>query len=235
MNYFDWSGQTASSQTRSWAEVETYAPLLDKYSRQATSYDRRWNIRWGEATLRAAIEAVPWSELSRVLDVGCGTGELERAVRSRLRSSFCLMGADISLAMLQRAHQKLRGVRGISWANAPAESLPFVEGAFDAVVCNNSFHYYRDPVRVLEEFRRVLRPDGQLILVDWCGDFWVNRLSQWALWAVHRLYLHRYALARCYGLDECETLLTSAGFRIDSAERLPIEWGWGVMVVRARC
>ncbi|MBI3933613.1 MAG: hypothetical protein HY316_02910, partial [Acidobacteria bacterium] len=54
--------------------MKAYQPLIEKYSRQATYYDRRWNLRWGEATLRAAVAAVPWNELDRVLDVGCGTG-----------------------------------------------------------------------------------------------------------------------------------------------------------------
>jgi ubiquinone/menaquinone biosynthesis C-methylase UbiE len=214
--------------------VKTYDALLEKYSRQATHYDRRWNLRWGEATLRAAVEAVPWNELGRVLDVGCGTGVLEHTVHPRLRPSLSLIGVDISLPMLQLARQKLNGATRINWTNSPAEHLPFAGGAFDALICNNSFHYYRQPLPVLQEFRRVLRTDGWLILVDWCNDFISCKLGQWGLRLAHHTYIHRYALSRIYGLKEFERLLKTSGFRVQSAQRIPLDLGWGIMLFRAR-
>jgi ubiquinone/menaquinone biosynthesis C-methylase UbiE len=221
--------------------MKGYEPLVEKYSRQAAYYDRRWNLRWGEATLRAAIDAVPWNELGRVLDVGCGTGALEQAVKERLgatppenRPGLSLVGSDLSLPMLQLARQKVDGTRRISWANAPAEQLPFASGAFDGLICNNSFHYYRQAMPVLREFHRVLRPQGQLVLVDWCNDFLTNRLSYWVLRLAHHTHIHRYSLSRVYGLKEFEGLLQAAGFRVGSAETVPMDWGWGVMVVKAR-
>ncbi len=222
--------------------MKGYEPLVEKYSRQATYYDRRWNLRWGEATLRAAIEAVPWNELRRVLDVGCGTGALEQALEERLRATqqagtrppLFLVGADLSLPMLQLARRKADGTPRISWANAPAEQLPFASGAFDGLICNNSFHYYRQAMPVLQEFHRVLRRDGQLILVDWCNDFLTNKLVHRTLLFAHHTYIHRYSLSRVYGLREFEGLLKAAGFRISSAEKVGMDWGWGVMVFKAR-
>jgi len=214
--------------------VKSYDALLEKYSRQATHYDRRWNLRWGEATLRAAVEAVPWNDVGLVLDVGCGTGVLEQAVQPRLRPSLSLIGVDISLPMLRLARQKLNGTDRINWTNSPAEHLPFAGGAFDALICNNSFHYYRQPLPVLQEFRRVLRPDGWLILADWCNDFISCKIGQWALRLAHHAYIHRYALSRIYGLKEFEGLLKTAGFRVQSAQRIPLDLGWGIMLLRAR-
>ena len=214
--------------------MKAYEPLIEKYSRQATYYDRRWNLRWGEATLRAAVEAVPWDELGRVVDVGCGTGVLEQVVRGRLRSPQHLVGVDIALSMLQLARGKLESTSRISWANAPAEHLPFRTGSFDGLICNNSFHYYRQPLPVVQEFRRVLRPGGQLILVDWCNDFLTTKLSYWTLRLAHILHIHRYAMNRAYGMEAMKALLASAGFRVESAERVPLYMGWGIMVLRAR-
>jgi ubiquinone/menaquinone biosynthesis C-methylase UbiE len=219
--------------------VKAYQPLVEKYTRQATYYDRRWNLRWGEATLRAAVEAMPWGELDRVLDVGCGTGSLEQAVmrgRSGNSKALQLVGVDIALPMLQLARHKLNEVGsgdGISWANSPAEQLPFASTAFDGLICNNSFHYYRAPQPVLAEFHRVLRPGGTLTLADWCRDFITPRLGYWTLRLAHHTRIHRYALSRVYSSREMEQLLGAAGFRVVKVQRVGMDWGWGIMVITA--
>jgi ubiquinone/menaquinone biosynthesis C-methylase UbiE len=213
--------------------LKAYQPLIEKYSRQATTYDRRWNLHWGEATLRAAVDAVPWQELERILDVGCGTGMLEQAVRGRLRPPQSLVGLDIALPMLLRAQQKLLASDRIRWINAPAEHLPFASGSFEGLVCNNSFHYYRQPVTVLREFHRVLQPGGTLVLADWCNDFPACKASYWLLRLAHHTYIHRYALSRVYGLEEMSELLFTAGFAVTAAERIKMDLGWGIMIFRA--
>ncbi|MBI3894704.1 MAG: methyltransferase domain-containing protein [Acidobacteria bacterium] len=207
---------------------------MDKYSRQAAHYDRRWNRPVGDVTLQVTLEAIPWEGLNRVLDVGCGTGLLEEAINSQRKPSRSVVGLDISLAMLRQAHGKLNGAPGVRWINAQAENLPFVNASFDAVVCTNSFHYYRHPLKVLQEFHRVVRPTGRLVLVDWCNNFLACKVSQWALQFVHRTGIHRYALERCYTMAECEDLLCRAGFHVELGRRVRIHWGWGVMVFRAR-
>jgi ubiquinone/menaquinone biosynthesis C-methylase UbiE len=213
--------------------MKAYQPLVEKYSRQADYYDRRWNLRWGEATLRAAMNAVPWEDLERVLDVGCGTGSLEEAVHGRLRPPQFLVGVDIALPMLQRAQQKLQDSESIRWINSPAEQLPFQSGSFDGLICNNSFHYYRQPLPVLKEFHRVLQPGGTLILVDWCYDFPGCKVSYWALRLAHHTYIHRYSLSHVYGREEMSDLLFTAGFRLSSAESVGMDLGWGIMILRA--
>ena len=214
--------------------MQVYAPVLEKYSRQATRYDRRWNRNFGEGTLEATIAAVPWKRAQKILDVGCGTGLLEATVRGRLHPRARMVGLDISLAMLEQAREKVNGAQGIRWANAVAESLPFPGACFDAVICANSFHYYRHPMRVLEEFRRVLEPGGWLVLTDWCADFLACKLGHWALQLADRTRLHRYAMQRCYDMEELEQMLAQAGFRIEMTRRVRMDWSWGVMVHRAR-
>ncbi|MBI4442535.1 MAG: class I SAM-dependent methyltransferase [Acidobacteria bacterium] len=214
--------------------MKSYNVLIDKYSRYATYYDRRWNRSFGDGILQAVLETVPWSGLGQVLDVGCGTGLLEEAVRNRVRQPVHFVGVDISLAMLQKAQQKLHHSSRFRWTTAQAENLPFPSATFDAVVCANSFHYYRQPVRVLEEIRRVLQPDGWLVLADWCNDFLVNKLGQLALRLAHSTYIHRYAMKRCYGMRQMEAMLASAGFHVDWGQKEAMDWGWGIMIYRAR-
>jgi ubiquinone/menaquinone biosynthesis C-methylase UbiE len=224
--------------------LKSYQPLVDKYTRQATYYDRRWNLHWGEATLRATVDAVPWNELRRVLDVGCGTGSLEESARAKLAvspdgksASLHLIGVDIALPMLQLAREKLNGTSGshprIHWANSPAEHLPFASGSFDGLICNNSFHYYKSALPVLMEFHRVLHPGGTLILADWCRDFITPKVGYWLLRFAHHTHIHRYALSRVYGSQEMQSLVTKAGFQAAAVERIGMDWGWGIMLLRA--
>src|SRR5262249_53905833 len=120
------------------------------------------------------METVPWSQLARIVDVGCGTGALEQAFEQANGSATglprLLIGVDLSLGMLQLARKKVSANGRVNWANSPAEQLPFASGSFDGLICNNSFHYYRAAKPVLDEFHRVLKPGGQLVLVDWCND-----------------------------------------------------------------
>ena len=122
----------------------------------------------------------------------------------------------------------------VSWNNALAEGLPFRTATVDAVVCANSFHYYRHPISVLMEFHRVLKPEGFFVLADWCHDFLTCKVGQWALRVAHQTGIHRYGLERCYGMEDFTRLLTSAGFQIEMSRSFEIDWGWGAMVYRAR-
>ena len=101
----------------------------------------------------------------RVLDVGCGTGALDEIILASLPACR-LTGADISLEMLSRARSRLMG--RATFVCADAEHLPFAEGFFDAVVCNDAFHHFPDPKRATFEMWRVLGRDGVLVM----GDEW---------------------------------------------------------------
>lgn len=207
--------------------MKAYAPVVDSYSRQALRYDRRWRL-YSDATIRATVDAVPWEHLQIILDVGCGTGSLEEAARVRPGSHICFFGVDVSVPMLQQARRKFSAANHRYWANAVAENLPFRDDSFDAVVCVNSFHYFRQPEEALKEFRRVLRPNGWLVLTDWCDDYLACKICDWVLRVVDHAHF------RMYDLKQCEELLTKAGFRVKLARRFKIDWLWGLMTYQAR-
>ena len=96
----------------------------------------------------------------RVLDVGCGTGQLAARIRRELHGRR-VVGCDFSHGMLR--HARARDVR-IPWVQGDAGQLPFRDATFDAIVSTEAFHWFPDPGRALAEFRRVLRPGGRLLL-----------------------------------------------------------------------
>jgi ubiquinone/menaquinone biosynthesis C-methylase UbiE len=94
---------------------------------------------------------------SSVLEVGCGSGEL----LSRLeRFGGRAAGVDLSKVALRLAVQ-----RGKRAACALAEDLPFKERSFDAIVGQHLIEHLPDPDGALLEWRRVLRPEGVLVLI----------------------------------------------------------------------
>jgi ubiquinone/menaquinone biosynthesis C-methylase UbiE len=94
-----------------------------------------------------------------VLDVGCGTGQL--TVRLRRELGCRVVGCDFSRGMLGQARR--RGPRQ-PFVQGDAQRLPFVDGAFDALVSTEAFHWFPDPDAALAEFRRVLEPGARLLV-----------------------------------------------------------------------
>jgi len=95
----------------------------------------------------------------RVLDVACGTGALTLAAVGRIRPGGAVLGLDANPEMLAVARRKPADVE---WHEGRAESLPFADATFDAVVSQFGLMYFDDPVTALREMQRVLRPGGRL-------------------------------------------------------------------------
>lgn len=110
-------------------------------------------------------EAVRWlagrldiGRRSTVLDLGAGTGKLTRAFVGRAGHVIAVEPGPEMLAQLRRAVPEAEGMLGA------AEAIPLPDGAVDAVVCGQSFHWFRTD-EALAEIRRVLRPGSGLGLI----------------------------------------------------------------------
>ncbi len=98
---------------------------------------------------------------ARVLDFGCGSGELARAMAKR---GWRVTGCDISREMLRTA-EAVPGGDKVSWrAIEPAAKLPFADESFDMAVASSVFEYISEPLSVLSEIHRVLVPEGRVLL-----------------------------------------------------------------------
>jgi len=160
-----------------------------------------------------------------VLDLGCGTGELASAIAAAgLRATGC----DISSEMLHRAATAAAGSSG-SVDLVPLDPgwqvLPFATETFDAVVASSVLEYVDDPVAVLRECRRVLRPGGVVLCTVPDPRHPVRRL-EWLLGVAARVPAVRLAGRRWPRLDSYVTYL-----RI-SRQRHSSRW-WHAAAVRA--
>ncbi|HEX3605320.1 MAG TPA: methyltransferase domain-containing protein [Candidatus Dormibacteraeota bacterium] len=130
------------------------------FDRAARIYDHGWLQRIAYRPGQDAVVAELCAAGSRrVLDVGCGTGILATLVRQRSRDTR-VVGCDLSLGMLRRAAERVRG----TWLQADALRLPLRDGVLDAVVSTQAFHFIPDRPAALREFHRVLEPGGLLVI-----------------------------------------------------------------------
>ena len=103
----------------------------------------------------------------RILDVCAGTGDLALACAVRQQGRGTVIGVDMTGPMLSVAQRKQRrGGLDVSWVQGDAQALPFANGTFDRVVIGFSTRNLSDLSLGLREMVRVLRPQGQLIVLE---------------------------------------------------------------------
>lgn len=207
-------------------ESEIELTVRDQYDQLADRYDRRWkNYITDTLTFFKT-----WANLSSdavILDVACGTGELERLLAAE-NPYQQIVGVDLSEQMLTKARQKLQAFPHVKFQQATVRSLPFPDHSFDVVISANSFHYFDDPSASLQEMQRVLKPDGKLVLLDWCRDGWLCQLFDFILKWID------LAHKQCYTQKELHNLLTSVQFQISRSTRVRLNLIWELMAVEAK-
>jgi ubiquinone/menaquinone biosynthesis C-methylase UbiE len=108
----------------------------------------------------------------RVLEIGCGTGNLALLVAHRYRGAT-VVGLDPDPLALGRARRKAtRGDLPVQWDLGSAGDLRYPDGSVDRVLSALMFHHLDEAEKhqALREIKRVLRPGGRLHLVDFGGN-----------------------------------------------------------------
>jgi ubiquinone/menaquinone biosynthesis C-methylase UbiE len=199
-------------------------PVVSEYSKAAKDYDTKWSF-YVDSTTRETMARLRMEPAARVLDVGCGTGELLSRIAAKYPAAT-LAGLDPVPEMLDMAKRKLSPAVDlrVGWAG----ELPWPDRSFDVVVSCNMFHYITHPVAAVKEMERVLVPGGQLVITDWCDDYLACRLCNLYLRLTSRAHYKTYRQA------ECADLLAHAGHAHPRIERYKISWLWGLMTAIAR-
>jgi demethylmenaquinone methyltransferase/2-methoxy-6-polyprenyl-1,4-benzoquinol methylase len=187
--------------------------------------DRRWRLK----AARECLSIHP----QRVLDLGCGTGDLAIGIARLVDAAVELVGIDYSLPMLERATGKAKDLADNkpAFVYGDAASLPFPDGYFDCIGISFAFRNltYKNPMApdYLAEVLRVLRPGGRFIIVESSqpkARLVRNLFHIYLRWCVYRLgyllsgnrgaysYLVESA-ARFYTADELKELLIKVGFQ----------------------
>lgn len=197
----------------------------------ADSYDlnnRLHSFGRDQAWRKAAVRAAGLSPGDRVVDVACGTGDLSEAYADA--GAGVVIGIDFTVAMLEIAERK-RGRRDrptpIVYAAGDAMRLPVADAAADVVSIAFGIRNVADPAAALAEFRRVLKPGGRLVILEfsepthpvlrWGSRVWTQHIMpRTATWiARDRSGAYRYlprSVATFAGREQMIDAMREAGF-----------------------
>lgn len=113
------------------------------------------------------LEREPWESL---LDAGCGPAPMITLLADKYPDRH-YTGIDLTPQMIEQARKK--DLPNATFLVGDCENLPFEENSFDVVICANSFHHYPNPQDFFTSVRKVLKPNGRLILRDYTGNAFI--------------------------------------------------------------
>ena len=141
-------------------ENKARARLFYKYLSKV--YDQVNPFIWDDEMREEALSMVEIGQDDRVLDVGCGTGFATEGLLGRTDD---VHGLDQSIHQMEKAFEKFGKRDRVKFYRGDAERLPFKDGSFDVVWSSGSIEYWPNPVDALVEFRRVVKPGNQVLVV----------------------------------------------------------------------
>jgi len=146
-------------------------------------------------------------ETLQVLDAGCGAGHTGLALA---KQGIPIIAYDITEAMLAQVRKNATemGLDNVTVEQGSVASLPFSDQAFDVIVSRYSAHHWQDVEDALEEFKRVLKPKGLLVISDivaprhHTGDTFLQTIEM----------LRDPSHVRDHSLQQWQVMLLVAGF-----------------------
>src|SRR6185312_1026419 len=177
-----------------------------------------------------ALEAlVRVAQPAHALDLGCGGGHVAyRLARHATVVTATDLSADMVAAVTATAKEK--GLANIETAQAPAERLPFADGAFDFLGCRYSAHHWRDFPLGLREARRVTRTGATAVFIDAFAPG--APLLDTHVQAVE--LLRDTSHVRDYSLAEWSSALGAAGFAVRALRTWQLRMDFPVWIARMR-
>ncbi len=197
--------------------------VSEEYQNLAEQYDSKYE-HYNARTISETVFSLDNIDNKSILDVGCGTGIL-LSLLSRLNGTTNLFGIDLTPGMLNIAEKRLGTAATL--LSASSENIPLTTNSIDVVISTNCFHYFSNQKLAINEFRRVLKPGGQLIITDWCHDYIACKACDLYLKLIGKGHFNMLSSTACH------CLLKQENFIDIQIKKFKINWIWGMMTVIA--
>lgn len=152
--------------------------------------------------LKIIAELGDFQPTDRVLDFGGGTGRVAQVIKNRVAR---VVAADAAPKMVACAMAK--GLEAVQVNGLPTA---FPDAGFDKILVIEAFHHLPAQEEHLNEFHRLLKPGGVLLMEEYNAATWIR----WFFWAEHF-----FEATRFYDADKLKALLMRHGFRVDAERR----------------
>ncbi|MES3005643.1 MAG: methyltransferase domain-containing protein [Patescibacteria group bacterium] len=145
--------------------TEQQRQTWNKFSGGWDKWDQ-WVTNWLADIGEKLLTEAELNKRDRILDVSTGTGEPGLTAAKRVDQ---VIATDLAENMVEIAHKnaEVRGVKNFEAKTADAESLPFSDNEFDAVICRLGVMYFANPSAGVQEMARVLKPGRKVALAAW--------------------------------------------------------------------
>jgi ubiquinone/menaquinone biosynthesis C-methylase UbiE len=168
-------------------------------------------------------------ERSRILDVGCGSGQI--AIRAaRKNPQAFVLGLDLSPGQIARANSRSLGVSNVSFGVVDATSLPLADGSFDFVVSAAMIKHLPDRRQGLDQMRRVCREGGSVCVIEVDRDLtWRDTKAFVGRWKrvfpgtrpFLYVYFRRFVAGQGVSEMELSSLFGDVGFTSIEVQKVP--------------
>jgi len=166
---------------------------------------RSMNLGHSNLTLWG-LSKVVIPEHANVLDIGCGGGRTLETLASlvKLGKAVGIDYSEDSVAVARKRNQKLIVSGRVEVLHGSVSSMPFSDATFDSVTAVESYYFWPDMASDLAEIRRVMKPNGQLVIIS--GMYLGSKFDK------RNMKLIRVGGMRCFSVQEFEDSLHEAGF-----------------------
>lgn len=139
-------------------EKETY------WSRFADDFEEKNNYIIGKESMQEVLQELAKEKaLGNCLELACGNGTYSKILAKNADSLTC---TDFSEQMVAASKERLKEFANIKVEHANCLALPYADNTFDTVFMANLLHVLPTPEKSVAEAKRVLKPGGQIIVID---------------------------------------------------------------------
>ncbi len=190
-------------------EKETY------WSKFVADFEERAHYVVGNDNIELIkAELSKQTDLGNTLELGCGNGTYSKILAPEARH---LTATDFSDEMVAFSKQRLENLENVTVEKANCFSLSYPELSFDTVVMVNLLHIIPEPEKAVAESRKVLKPNGRLIIVS----FTTEGMTLFSKLGVTFRYLKTFGkpppTAHKLTVKITKKILSDCGFRVDEA------------------